>query len=292
MEINTKKCLICKRPNNTLHWHTDPDTNEVWVWCNGRCQRGYSLRSYCYTAGIEVSDFLQGSFDFQEASPNEVSRLDWSSSFISLMDPRAEEGLNYIKSRGLEPKGDMFYDTESNSIVFPYYYQSVYAGAQTRLIEPWVNDDGEVTKILTVPGTRLGLLFYGWNQEAFFTNIKGVIVCEGAFNVLSIQQALNDLYGGVLKNPFKVIATSGCGTTKHQIDKLKELKDAGKKIIVAFDSDEPGLKGLNKLVREEVATHYCLTGETDKDWNDILKENGSRYLAEFVLKNIKDITQF
>lgn len=289
--MNNKKCLICKRPNNTLHWHSDSDTGEIWVYCVGKCQRGYSLRSYCHTAGVDLKDFLQGDFDFQEALPNEVSRLEWANSFISLMDPRAQEGLDYIRSRGLEPKGDMFYDMESNSIVFPYYFQNVYAGAQTRLIKPWIKEDGEVTKILTVPGTRLGLLFYGWNQEAFFTNIKGVIVCEGAFNVLSIQQALNDLYGGILKNPFKVIATSGCGTTKHQIDKLKELKDAGKKIIVAFDSDEPGLKGLNKLIREEVATHYCITGETDKDWNDILQQSGNRYLAEFVLKNIKDITQ-
>ena len=289
MSFNNKKCLICKRPNNTVHWHVDSDTGSIWCYCVGKCQRGYSLHSYCHTAGVDLNDFLKGDFEFQEAASNEVSKLDWPNTFISLHDPRAKKGLDYVKSRGLEIKGDMYFDTESEAIVFPYYYGSIFVGAQTRLINPWLKKDGEQTKILTLPGTRLGLVFYNWNQDVFFTNIKAVIVCEGAFNTLSIQQALNNLYGGVTNNPFKAIATSGCGTTKHQIDKLKELKESGKKIIIAFDSDEPGLKGLTKMIREGVATHYCLTKDTEIDWNDILKKNGHKYLAEFVLKNIKDI---
>jgi DNA primase len=287
--MNTKKCLICKRPNNTLHWHTDPDTGDIWVWCNGKCQRGYSLRSYCHTAGVDLNDFLAGDFDFQEATPNEVSRLDWPHSYVSLSDPRAEKGVEYIKSRGLEVKGDMYYDLESEAIVFPYYFSSVFVGAQTRLMKPWINKDGEETKMLTMPGTRLGLVFYNWNQDPFVTNVQGIVVCEGAFNVLSIQQSLNKVYGGVLNNPFKVVATSGCGTTKHQMDKLKELKDAGKKVIVAFDSDEPGLKGVKKMIEAGVATHHALTGDTAIDWNDILKESGPEETARIFMKSITKI---
>lgn len=287
--MNTKKCLICKRPNNTLHWHTDPDNGDIWVWCNGKCQRGYSLRSYCHTAGVDLNEFLAGDFDFQEATPNEVSRLDWPQHFVSLSDPRAKKGVDYIKSRGLELKGDMYFDIESEAVVFPYYFSSVFVGAQTRLLKPWVNKDGEETKMLTLPGTRLGLVFYGWNQDPFVTNVKGVVVCEGAFNALSIQQALDKAYGGVLKNPFKVVATSGCGTTKHQIEKLKELKEAGKKIIVAFDSDEPGLKGVRKMIQAEVATHHALTGDTAIDWNDVLKENGPKEAAKIFMKSITEI---
>lgn len=287
--MNTKRCLICKRPNNTLHWHTDPDTKEIWVWCNGKCQRGYSLRSYCHEAGIDLNDFLQGEFQFQEATPNEVSRLDWPHHYVSLSDPRAQKGVEYIKARGLEPKGDMYYDIDGDAIVFPYYFSSVFVGAQTRLLTPWVNKDGEETKMLTMPGTRLGLVFYNWNQDPFVTNIKGVVVCEGAFNALSIQQSLDKAYGGVLRNPFKVVATSGCGTTKHQMDKLKELKDAGKKIIVAFDSDEPGLKGVRKLIENEVATHHALTADTAMDWNDVLKESGPEETARIFIKSITEV---
>ena len=280
--MNTKKCLICNRPNDTLHWHTDPDTGDIWVWCNGKCQRGYSLRSYCHTAGVDLQEFLSGDFDFQEATPNEVTRLDWPQHYVSLSDPRAIKGAEYIKSRGLELKGDMYFDLEKEAIVFPYYYSSVFVGAQTRLLTPWINKDGEETKILTMPGTRLGLVFYNWNQDPFVTNIKGIIVCEGAFNVLSIQQSLDKAYGGVLKNPFKVVATSGCGTTKHQMEKLRELKEAGKKIICAFDSDEPGLKGLSKLRKEDVITHYALVDDITKDWNDILVEQKDNFAKHFL----------
>lgn len=289
--MNSKKCLICKKSNNTLHWHTDPDTNAIWVWCIGGCQRGYSLQSYCHTAGVNLTEFLKGDFDFQEAKPLEVTRLEWPTSYISLADPRAEEGVKYLKGRGVEIKGDMYYDLEKEAIVFPYYVGNTFCGAQTRLLKPWTNADGDTTKILTMPGTRLGLVFYNWNQDAFVTNIKAIVICEGAINAISIQQALNNMYGGILKNPFKVVATSGCGTTHYQMDKLKEMKDAGKKIIVAFDSDEPGMKGLNKMIKHEVATHYAITGDSAIDWNDIVGTQGGKFLADFFIKNIKDITE-
>jgi hypothetical protein len=237
---------------------------------------------------VDLNEFLKGDFDMTKATPNEVSRLDWPSHFLPLSDPRAIKGVEYIRSRGLDPKGDMYYDTEREGIVFPYYFDSVFVGSQTRLIEPWERD-GDTVKVLTLPGTRLGLVFYNWNQNPFVTNIKGLIVCEGAFNALSIQQSLDKLYGGVLKNPWKAVATSGCGTTEHQIDKLLELKDAGIKIVCAFDSDEAGLKGLSKLNKAKAITHYAVTGDTDMDWNDVLKNNGHRDTATIFLKSIKTI---
>ena len=285
--LSTKHCLICSRTNQTLHWHTDKDTGAIWVYCVGKCQRGYSLRDYCYTARIDLTKFLQNDFNFTEAAPNEVSRLDWPAHFIPLSDPRAVKGVEYIKSRGLSLKGDMYYDMEREAIVFPYYYENIFVGAQTRLITPW-EKEGNVVKMLTLPGTRLGLVFYNWNQSPFVTNIKGLILCEGAFNVLAIQQSLDGLYGGILKNPWKAVATSGCGTTKHQIEKIKELKEAGIKIVCAFDSDEPGLKGLAKLKREDAITHYALVEDTAMDWNDVAKEKGEEF-AQYFLKSITKI---
>lgn len=287
--MNNKRCLICKRSNNTLNWHEDKDTGAIWVYCNGPCSRGYSLQSYCYTAGVNLNEFLKGDFQFQESIPNEVTKLDWPKTYISLSDPRAQKGVDYINSRGLEIKGDMYYDTDREAIVFPYYFGNTFVGAQTRLLTPWIDKDGQETKVLTLPGTRLGLVFYNWNQDAFVTNIKGIIVCEGAFNAMSLQQSLNNMYGGVLKNPFKVVATSGCGTSQHQMDKLKEMKEAGKKIIIAFDSDEAGMKGLTKMIKNEVATHYSITEHDDIDWNDILGTQGYEELARVFLKNITPI---
>lgn len=287
--LSTLHCAICKRSNQTLHWHTDKETSAIWVYCVGKCQRGYSIRDYCYTAGIDFKEFLRGDFDFQEAKPNEVNKLDWPAHFIPMSDPRAKKGVEYIKSRSLSLRGDMYYDVEREAIVFPYYWEDVFVGAQTRLIKPW-NNNGDKVKMLTLPGTRLGLVFYNWNQAPFVTDIKGIVVCEGAINALSIQQTLDYSFGGVLKNPFKVVATSGCGTTKHQLEKLKEFKKAGKKIIVAFDSDEPGLKGVKKLIDADVATHHALTTDTDKDWNDILKENGHKQTAKIFMSSITSVS--
>lgn len=290
--MNSKRCLICQRPRDTLHWHSDPEKQNIWCWCNGKCQRGYSLKDYVMQSGVDLEDFLNGDFQFLETKPNEVNRIEWPSSFIPLSDPRASEGVEYIKSRGLDPKGDMYFDMNREAIVFPYYFGNVHAGSQTRLLKPWTNEDGDETKILTLPGTRLGLLFYNWNQEAFVTKIKGIIVCEGAFNAIAIQQALDKLYGSVIRNPWKTIATSGCGITPHQVDKLRELKEAGIKIISAFDSDEAGLKGLSKMVREDVATHFMITEDTEVDWNDLLKQNGHEKFAKIILESIRDIKDY
>lgn len=286
--MSSKRCLICKRPNDTIHHHEDKETGHMWLYCVGKCQRGYSLREYCHVAGIPLVEYLKGDFDFVEAKPLEVNKLEWPASFISLSDPRANAGVEYLKNRGINPQGDIYYDLEREGIVFAYYFQDTFCGAQTRLLKPWTNADGDTTKILTLPGTRLGMLLFGWNQKAFFTKISGLIICEGAINVLSIQQSLNKLYGGILKCPWKVVATSGAGISQHQIDKMKELKDAGIKVVSALDGDEAGLRGLNKLIKNEAITHFALTGDSEKDWNDFLVTEGDNF-ARFFLNSISSL---
>lgn len=290
--ISTKKCLICKdgRRNNCLHWHKDPETDEMWVWCQGKCQRGYSLRGYCFAAGISLPDFLKGDFDFKEAPPNEVQVMIWPARFIPLSDPRAHPATDYIKSRGLTLEGDMYYDLERNGVVFPYYFENYFCGAQTRFIVPKIHPDGEVQKMDTLPGTRLGLLFYGWNQAHFVGNVKGLVVCEGSFNAISINQAFNMVYGGINNNPWRAIACSGAGATKHHQEALKELKDQGLKIIIAPDTDEAGMKMLKKFTSSNSATHYAITGDS-KDWNDFCKEMGYKDFANFFLSKVKKIDE-
>jgi hypothetical protein len=288
--ISTKKCLICKdgRRNDCLHWHIAPDTGDIWVYCVGKCQRGYSLRSYCHQAGISMPDFLKGEFDFREAPPNEVSVMEWPSRFIPLSDPRAHPAIDYIKSRGLKTEGDMYYDIERNGIVFPYYFENHFVGAQTRYIVPRVHPDGEVQKMDTLPGTRLGLVFYGWNQSRFIGNVKGIIVTEGAFNSISINQALNMAYGGISNNPWRSVACSGSGASKFHQEALKELKDQGMKIIIAPDSDDAGMKMLKKFTSTDTATHYALTG-CNEDWNEMLKRMGHEEFARFFLSTVQKI---
>ena len=288
--ISTKKCLVCLKRNDTLHWHVDSKDGSIWVWCNGKCQCGYSVRSYCYHAGIELNEFLKGEFDFKEAVPNEVQVMNWPTRFISLSDSRAEKGVEYIKGRGLTLEGDWYYDIENNGIVFPYYFDNHFCGAQTRFIEPRIHPDGEVQKMDTLAGSRLGLLIYGWNQSRFVGNVKGVIVTEGSFDCISINQAFNSVYGGISSNPWRAVSCSGAGATKHHLETFKELKDQGLKVVVAGDYDDAGMKMLKKFKDADSATHYALTERTE-DWNQCLKEMGHKEFAKFFLSKVKKIDE-
>lgn len=294
-------CLICQPRNRTLYWHmTEPEKMEeakakgyepdgFWCYCN-KCDRAYSLTQYCDTAGIDKDEFINGGgFEVEEAQADTVNAMAWPHTFIPLSDPRAASGVEYIKSRGLNPDGDMYYDLKEDGIVFPYYVENQFCGAQIRFINARINEDGETWKITTLPGTRLGLLFYGWNQSKMLAQIKGVIVTEGAFNALSIQQAFNKTYGGVSRNPWRVISCSGSGATELQRETLKELKDRGTKVIIAPDTDEAGMKMLQKFRESEAVSHYAFTNDTDKDWNDLLVEMGHDEFAKFVLKSIRPI---
>lgn len=291
--INTKKCLICKNgsKNDCLHWHEDTDTGMLWVYCVGKCQRGYSLYDYCAHAGISLKEFLQNDFEFEEAKPNEVRKMEWPAWFLPLHDRRSQSAIDYIKTRGLDIHGDMFYDSDSHGIVFPYYFHSTFVGAQIRLIVPRSGVDGEIQKMDTLPGTRLGLLFYNFDQSHFSDSVTGVIVTEGAFNSLSIQQALNDMYGSRERvNPWRCIATSGSGLSDHQVEVLSEYKQKGLAVVMASDSDEAGMKMLRKAHDKECITHYSLTEYTDIDWNDVLMRDGNTGLAQFFMKGIKRVS--
>jgi len=288
MKINTKRCLICKPKNDTLYYHVDKSNGAIWLWCN-KCDRGYDLKDYCYKAGISLRDFLKQDFpEFKETTANEVRKIEWPNTFLSLSDPRSTLGVEYIRSRGLTLEGDMYYDTYNNGIVFPYYFQNVFVGAQIRFIQERITEDGDPWKITTLPGTRLGLIIYGYNQETVMPHIKGFIICEGAFNALALQQSLNLLYGNMVRCPWKVVACSGSGASTHQREVFGELKNRGYKIVVAADNDEAGLKMFEKYVQAEAVTHYAFT-DTALDWNDELKRLGHIGLAKYLLERIKPV---
>lgn len=294
-KLGTKKCIICykktgKIRNDTIYFHIDPDTHDIWCWCN-RCDRGYSIRDYCSYAGLSLKEFLKQDFSFKEAPPDEINKMIWPKNFIPLVGKEAEPGVEYLKSRGIDPNPDIYYDTYKEGIVFPYYYDNIYCGAQIRLLKSYVDQDGEIRKIDTVPGTRLGLVFYNWNQMPFNSIIKSVIVTEGAFNTLSIQQALSEVYPNILQNPFKCIALSGSGVTKHQIEVLQELVQNNIKVIVAPDSDKAGLKMLDKMIKNNAATHCVLTGHERLDWNDVANEMNKKDFVKWFLGSIKCLNQ-
>lgn len=278
-----KKCLICKggKKNDCLNWHEDKETGEIWVWCVGKCQRGYSIHEYAWLAGLELKELLSWNIKCTEATPNEVNKMEWPKSFIPLFHPEASPGVEYLKSRGLKPTDNLFYDTQREGIVLPYHLENTFVGAQVRFLEPKVKDDGDPWKITTLPGTRLAYLFYNWNQSSLLSHIRYLVVTEGGFNALSLQQVLSTHYGGILKNPFKTVAVSGSGLSDHKIEVLKGLISNGIKVIAAPDTDEAGEKLLKKFADAGAATHYAMVEDENVDWNDKLKKLGQDLVSYF-----------
>jgi hypothetical protein len=290
MRHDKRYCLICRPKNRTIYFHLDEKTGLPWLWCN-KCDRGYSLKQYCETAGIDIDDFLVGEFHIEDGKHDEVNAMAWPHNFVVLSDPRAKKGVDYINSRGISAEADIYYDIDQEGIVFPYYLDNYFCGAQIRFLKERQNEQGDNWKITTLPGTRLGLLFYGWNQGKLLPQVKGVIVTEGAFNSISIQQSLNEAYGGVSNCPWRVFACSGSGLSSFQAEELKRLKDSGYKVIGAPDTDEAGFKMLSKMIEHDCISHYVMVDEEGRDWNDLLKLYGRRYLAKYVIKGIKPINE-
>jgi hypothetical protein len=270
--LSFKKCLICKggRKNDCLYAHKDADTGEIWLWCQGKCKRGYSLYDYCNQAGISLKEFLAMGISFDEAPELEVNAMSWPRSFYALSDPQAKPGVDYLLSRGLDMPAEMYYDSDKNGIVFPYYVHNTFVGAQIRFIEPRTSEDGSPWKITTLPGTRLGYLFWGWSQQVLPTSVKYLVIAEGAINAASLQQALNKRYGNLLRNPYRCISTSGASVTQYHCKRLKELIDSGLKIIAACDNDDAGISMFEKMAKQGACTHYSFVTEEGKDWNDLL----------------------
>ncbi len=286
---NIKKCGICKdfRGNECLYWHFDDKSSSIWCYCVGKCKRGYSITEYCTLAGISLHDLLKQDFIFEDSKSKELTKMPWPATFISLSDPRAKEGLDYIRSRSIEPDTDLYYDSYRNGIVFPYYYGSTFVGAQIRLINPIAYEEEDYKqKIVTITGTKTGLLFYGWNQDILPTDVKYVVITEGSFNSLALKQSLKGLPNYAA---YHFISTSGSGLTKHQLEVLSGLKQNGFKIIAAPDSDEAGLKMLEKMMTNSVITHASLTNDTEKDWNDLLVQGGKDLIVQTFLSNLRKV---
>lgn len=280
----SKKCLVCQAKHDTIYTHIDSQ-GVPWLYCC-KCSDSMDLEDYCAINGIDMptEEEIARVVTYIEDS-NELQKMAWPRSFVPLWDPRSVAGREYLSTRVIVPNDGMFYCTERKGIVFPYYYESTCVGAQIRLIDPTPGR----SKMVSVTGTSVSKLFYGWNQGDLPQNVKYLVVTEGAFNAIALQQTLNSHYGSALKNPYKSIAASGSSIGKYRSEVLRELIVEGYKIILAPDSDEAGKKMLEKAIDEECLTHYTLTDDQGLDWNDVLKTNGPDALKSQFLGNLRKI---
>ena len=104
-----------------------------------------------------------------------------------------------------------------------------------------------------------------------------MLLCEGPLDALSLQLA------GV-----NATATMGSSPSKVQ---LETIKDMGCDIVVAYDNDDAGKRGIEKLerMRKELMMapiKICPPPKIYKDWNEAWEKNFD--LKSYVEKTIKD----
>jgi len=284
-------CMICKKEskhkNSCLYWHKNTTTNEIWVWCSGKCQRAYSIYQYSYITGISITDLLKNNTIITENKNTSIEKIEWPDSFKFLSSPESKRAIEYLKSRNITLMDNLFFDSKRQGIVFPYYFEDIFAGAQIRFINNTSKTE-TFSKITTITGTKISNLFFYWNQAPLPSAVKYIVITEGAFNAISLQQSLNHYYGGLLTNPFKCIALSGSNLSDYHAEKLRNLISEGYKIIAAPDSDMAGLKMLKKMQTQHACTHYSMVDIVDKDWNDLLIIRG-HLLAKYFLSKLRSV---
>ena len=123
---------------------------------------------------------------------------------------------------------------------------------------------------------------YPFNFNSILADEINIIV-EGEFDAMSICQATD--------GTIPVIATSGADVPKNFITIFKKkfaTSDQKPKFLILFDSDETGKKLAPKFQSDLVAANFPAVYDflfeeiTKRDFNDILREEGEKALADII----------
>ena len=150
------------------------------------------------------------------------------------------ESKYYVATQG-KYDGRLFIPFERDSEIF--YFQARTLGAETpKYLNPsdyW---------------PRPSHILYPYDEEA-----DHLVICEGPLDAISLQiQGVN------------ATCTMGCSVSDYQVEALKEFDG---KIIIGYDNDEAGKRGVSKFdylrrIKRMADLHICHPPSEVKDWND------------------------
>ena len=153
-----------------------------------------------------------------------------------------EEQKQKLKDRGITDQDIKFYNIcgrkSDHRIQIPNY---VY-GCLTDFICAWEWDKTLVTdknpKYLNISSIKKSNLVF--NLHNIEDNIDQIIICEGIFNAITAGK--------------NAVATLGCDISDKQCDLILDKKP--KCILIALDSDEPGVTGSLKFIEKLKQKQY------------------------------------
>lgn len=154
------------------------------------------------------------------------------------------------------------------SVYFPYYKNGNIKGYKARILNP--------KKMWAVGSTKDADLF-GWEQ-ALKTGAKKLFITEGEFDAVALYQIFKDQnkfsqYAHL--DPAVVSLTAGAGSAKKELPaRIKEIRQHFKEIILVFDTDEPGKKAAEDVLK--ILPDVMVATLPGKDANECLLEGKSK----------------
>ena len=182
--------------------------------------------------------------------------------------PLNEEQRQALKNRGLSDSDIKFYNIcgrqEDNRIQIPNFVKGIF----TDVICAWQYDKSKVNdknpKYLNSEGTpKSKTLFNIYNIEQ---GVNQIILCEGIFNAITAGR--------------NAVASYGCSLSERQCELIIDKEP--KSILIAYDSDEPGVEGSLKAIKTLKNANYKGNVEyvllpRGVDINDLGSENFTSY---------------
>ena len=261
------------------------------LWqCFKTGNKGNFIQIYSFLEGITYNQ-AEADILFKELDGNFPKKLE----FQTPVSAEGEEDLH------LSPVTVHDYETEDPLIqkAWTFLYERQLFNLITEDSKYYVATDGKYKGRLIIPFEEDSEIFYfqartlgddtpkylnpseGWPKPSqilypYTTEAEYLVVCEGPLDAISLQiQGVN------------ATCTMGCSVSEYQVEALKEFEG---RIIIAYDNDEAGKRGVNKFdylrrLKRMADLYICHPPLEVKDWNDAHRKGID--LLEFISSSTK-----
>lgn len=290
----TARCPVCgdsQRKKNSARLHLYEKSGVELIHCfNGDCELNTNKTMYSFLrdfypeflpqykretfgsriedlkspAGNDLADLIK---DLKTEKPKEkpVQTIDLKPFLTPLSE--SQEGINYLKNRGIEYKSDWYFGHQdlkigdityniTNSIVLPLYYNDEMYGFYSRSI----NTKNFVTFMQDV---NIGYKIWNW----FNVNLdEPVYIFEGIFDAISSGK----------KN---IIALIGA---KLPEERLKEIKYP----VFCLDNDKTGMLNAIQYANKGARVYVQPNDIPEKDMNEIMLNHEDLNIPQMIDNNL------
>ena len=249
------------------------------LWqCFKTGNKGNFIQIYAYLEGMTYNQ-AESDILFKELDGNFTKNIETT----SVIPPQETEDLHLL------PVTVHDYDSENLLVLkaWTFLYERKLFNLETEDSKYYVSTKGRYAGRLIIPFEEDSEIFYfqaralgdetpkylnpseGWPKPShilypFDMDADKVVVCEGPLDAISLQ------IKGV-----NATCTMGCSVSESQVEALKEFEG---KIIIGYDNDEAGKRGVSKFdylrkLKRMADVYICHPPLEVKDWNDALMQD-------------------